>query len=251
VPKSIFIEELVREGDRWRMSIGEVGSADELWREMYPAATTAPHGVTIEEEMIQHEPRMIGHFFIGGITEDAVSAMEEGFAEAFRAAGFSGGPAEGMVRTWMQGVEEPWDLPEQEASELYCDNFADVELPNLGEMTIWDPVQDQTCEFRYTNGKTFSVRLGDIQQDDAPASFLWNDSNYLIVPVNESWQPVLNARTTTNMFQFRYGLEQADREIREQQLEIGFMARQFAGAVARLAKGSQVSNPLNALRGRR
>jgi len=29
------------------------------------------------------------------------------------------------------------------------------------------------------------------------------------------------------------------------------MIQQFAGAVARLAKGSRVSNPLNALRGRR
>jgi len=62
VSKSAFIEELVWEGDRWDMSIGEVGSADELWRGMYPAGTMAPYSVTIEEDMIQHEPRMIGHF---------------------------------------------------------------------------------------------------------------------------------------------------------------------------------------------
>ena len=70
----------------------------------------------------------------------------------------------------------------------------------------------------------------------------------LIVPVNEAWQPVLNARTTTNMFQFRNGLEEAGRKIREQQLEIGFMIQQFTAAVARLAKRSRVSNPLDALR---
>jgi uncharacterized Fe-S cluster-containing MiaB family protein len=59
---------------------------------------------------------------------------------------------------------------------------------------------------------------------------------------------VLNARTTTNMFQFRCGLEEADRKIREQQLEIGFMIQQFAAAVARLAKESRVSNLLDAPR---
>jgi hypothetical protein len=153
-----------------------------------------------------------------------------------------------MVRTFLQGVEEPWDVPEQEASELYCDNFVEVRLPNLSEMTIWDPIQDQMVEFRYANGKTFTVRLGDIEQSDAPASFLWNDSNYLIVPVDDSWRPVLNARTATNMFQFRYGLEQEDAKIREQQLEIGFMIVTFIGAVARLGKGSRLSNPLDALR---
>jgi uncharacterized Fe-S cluster-containing MiaB family protein len=50
------------------------------------------------------------------------------------------------------------------------------------------------------------------------------------------------------MFQFRCGLEEADRKIREQQLEIGFMIQQFAAAVARLAKESRVSNLLDAPR---
>jgi hypothetical protein len=188
--KSVFIKELVHEGDRWRISIGEIRSPEELWREMYPPGTVPPHGVTIEEEMIQHEPKVIGHFFIGGITGDAVRAMEQGFAEAFRGAGFREGPREGMVRTWLKGMQRPSDIPEQEAAKLYCDNYTDVRLPKLREMTIWDPVQDQICEFRYANRKTFSVRLGDIQASSAPASFLWNDSNYLIVPVDDLWQPV-------------------------------------------------------------
>src|SRR5690348_10804785 len=45
-----------------------------------------------------------------------------------------------------------------------------------------------------------------------------------------------------------FGLDEAGRKIREQQLEIGFLIQQFAAAVARLAKGSWVSNPLDALR---
>jgi len=244
--KSVFIQELVPEGDRWRMSIGEVGSPEILRHEMYPPGHMAPHGLTIEEEMIQHDPE-IGHFFIAGVTEQAVLAMEQGFAQAFRNAGVRDRPADGMVRTWLRGIKEPWDMPEDEASQLYCDNFVDVRLPNLSEMTIWEPLQDQICEFRYANDKTFSARLGDIQQSDTAADFLWNDANFLIVPVDQSWQPVLNARTTTNMFQFRYGLEREDARIRDQQLEIGFMIKRFMDAIADLATKSQLSNPRDAL----
>jgi hypothetical protein len=248
VSKSVFIQELVRDGDRWRMSIGEVGSTDALWRELYPMGTTPPYGVTIAEEMVQTEPHLIGHFFIGGVNGQAVQAMEQGYAEAFRAAGFTDGAAEGMVRTWIPNIEQPWDMPEEEATQLFCDNFTAVVMPNLSEMTIWDPVLDQVCDFQYANGKTFRVRLGDIEQSSAPASFLWNDSNFLLVPVDDSWQPVLNARTTLNMFQFRYGIEKADNEIRAQQLEIGFMVNTFAKAIRDLAHGANWRSPVDAFR---
>lgn len=82
--KSVFIQELVREDDgRWRMAIGEVGSAEILSNEMFPLGTQAPYGFTIEEEMIQHDPE-IGHFYLAGVTEETVQAMEQGFADAFR-----------------------------------------------------------------------------------------------------------------------------------------------------------------------
>ena len=245
--KSEFIQELVRDGDRWRMSIGEVSSTDMLWREMYQTSST-PYGVTIAEEMIQTEPHVIGHFFIGGITEEAVQLMEPGFAEAFRNAGFHGGPAEGMVRTWIYGLEQPFDIAADEAAALYCDNFSNVVMPNLTEMTIWDPVLEQQCDFQYPNGKTFSVKLGDITATDGPASFLWNDSNFLVVPVDDNWQPVLNARTALNMFQFRYGIEMADNEIRAQSLEIGYAINQFADAIKRLAHGGTWRNPVDVFR---
>jgi hypothetical protein len=244
--KSVFIHELVQEGDRWRMSIGEVGSTEELYREMYPLGTMAPYGVTIEEEMVQYDP-VIGHFYIKGITEDAVRAMEPGFSEAFRSYGFLDRPAEGMVRTWIPHMDAPWDMSEQEASELYVDNYVEATLPNLSEMTIWDKLQDQIVEFRYANGKTFSIRLGDIEQDDRPASFLWNDSNFLVVPVDDNWMPVINARTALNMFQLRYGLEQADAQIRDDQLEIGFLVYTFSEAIKRLATESQYSDPRGAM----
>lgn len=246
--KSVFIQELVRDGDRWRMSIREVGSTEELWREMYPLGARAPQGVTIEEEMIQLDPELIGHFFISGLTEQAVVAMEQGFAAAFRDAGFHGGPAGGMIRTWLKGIEQPWDMPENEAAQLYCDNYVDVRLPKLSEMTIWDPVLEQLCEFRYSNGKTFSVKLRDIQPSDAPADFLRNDSNFLIVPVDRSWQPVLNARTTLNMLQFRLKLEQEDSKIRDQVLEIGEMVFRFVKIVHELGTQSQWSNPVDVYR---
>lgn len=248
VSKSVFIQELARDGDRWRMSIGEVGSTDALWRELFPMGTTPPYGVTIGEEMVQTEPRLIGHFFIGGVTEQAVQAMEQGYAEAFRSAGFTDGPPAGMVRTWFPNIEQPWDMPEDEATQLFCDNFSDVHMPNLTEMTIWDPVQEQLCDFQYASGKTFRVRLGDIEQSDVAPAFLWNDSNFLLVPVDESWRPVLNARTTLNMFQFRYGIEQADAEIRAQQLEIGFMVNTFAQAIKRLARGANWRSPVDVFR---
>jgi hypothetical protein len=244
--KSVFIRELVKEGERWRMSIGEVGSVDELWRELYEMPSTAPYGVTITEEMTQTEPELIGNFFIGGVTEQAVQAMEQGFAEAFRNAGFHGGAAEGMVRTWLYGVDEPLDMPEDEASQLFCDNFTDVLMPNLSEMTIWDPVVEQQCDFQYANGKTFTTKLGDIEASSVAAEFLWNDANFLLVPVDASWQPVLNARTTLNMFQFRYGLEQADTKIRAQQLEIGEMVNTFAKAIRDLAHGATWRSPVDA-----
>ena len=246
--KSVFIRELVKEGDRWRMSIGEVGSVDELWRELYQMTSTAPYGVTITEEMIQTEPELIGNFFIGGVTEQAVQAMEQGFADAFRSAGFKEGAADGMVRTWLYGIDEPWDMPEDEASQLFCDNFTDVVMPNLSEMTIWDPVVEQQCDFQYANGKTFSVKLGDIEQSTTKADFLWNDSNFLLVPVDSSWQPVLNAQTTLNMFQFRYGIEIEDAKIRAQQLEIGFMVNTFAKAIRDLAHGGTWRNPVDSYR---
>jgi hypothetical protein len=65
--------------------------------------------------------------------------------------------------------------------------------------------------------------------------------------LDNNWTPVINARTATNMFQFRYGLELADAKIRAQQLEIGFMIQQFANAAADLATKSQLSSPLDAL----
>lgn len=244
--KSMFIQELVQEGDRWRMAIGEVGSPQELHNQMYPLGTMAPYGVTIEEEMIQYDP-VIGHFYLKGITEEAVRAMEPGFSAAFRSYGFVDGPIEGFVRTWIPNLEAPQDLSEQEAFDLYVDNYVEATLPSLTEMTIWDKLQDQTVEFRYANGKTFSTRLGDIQQDDRPASFLWNDSNYLVVPVDDNWTPVLNARTALNMFQLRYGLEQADTQIRNDQLEIGFLVHTFSEAIKRLATESQYSDPRGAL----
>lgn len=247
VSKSVFIQELVRDGERWRMSIGEVSSTDALWRELYPTGSP-PYGVTVTEEMTQTEPEVIGHFFIGGVTEQAVQAMEQGFADAFRNAGFKDGPAEGMVQTWFPGIDEPYEMSEDDASQLFCDNFTDVEMPHLSEMTIWDPVVQQDCAFQYANGKTFTVKLGDIEATSAPASFLWNDSNYLLVPVDDSWQPVLNARTTLNMFQFRYGIEQADTEIRAQQLEIGFMVHTFSEAIKRLAKAGSWRNPVDSFR---
>lgn len=244
--KSMFIQELVQAGDRWRMAIGEVGSPQELYNQMYPLGTMAPYGVTIEEEMIQYDP-VIGHFYLNGITEEAVRAMEPGFSEAFRSYGFVDGPVEGFVRTWIPNLEAPQDLSEQEAFDLYVDNYVEATLPNLTEMTIWDKLQDQTVEFRYANGKTFSTRLGDIQQDDRPASFLWNDSNYLVLPVDDNWTPILNARTALNMFQLRYGLEQADTQIRNDQLEIGFLVHTFSEAIKRLATESQYSDPRGAL----
>ena len=104
--KSLFIRELVREGERWRLSIGEVQSTDELWHEIYPPGTLAPYGVTIEEEMIQYEPDVIGPFFLDGITPQAISAMEPGFAQAFRDAETPEPPEEGYpltsVRVWLK-----------------------------------------------------------------------------------------------------------------------------------------------------
>src|SRR5262245_28714869 len=105
--KSVFIQELVRDGARWRMSIREVGTPEELWHEMYPSGSMVPHGVTIDEEMIQTDPELIGHFFISGLTEEAVLSMETGFAAAFRDAGFKEGPPAGAVRTWLKGVDQP------------------------------------------------------------------------------------------------------------------------------------------------
>ena len=247
--KSVFIQELVHDGEHWRMSIGEVDSVEALWRELFATPSTAPHGVTVTEEMIQTEPNLIGHFFIGGVTGQVIQHMEAGFAEAFRNAGFQDGPAEGMVRTWIYGLDDPFDMAEDEAAQLFCDNFVDVVMPNLSEMTIWDPVVQQECEFHYANGKTFTVKLGDIAASSAPPSFLWNDSNSLLVPVDDSWQPVLNARTTLNMFQFRYGIEQMDTEIRAKELEIGELINIFAQQIRKLAHGGTWRNPVDVFRG--
>ena len=92
------------------------------------------------------------------------------------------------------------------------------------------------------------MKLGDIEQSTTKADFLWNDSNFLLVPVDSSWQPVLNAQTTLNMFQFRYGIEIEDAKIRAQQLEIGFMVNTFAKAIRDLAHGGTWRNPVDSYR---
>jgi hypothetical protein len=104
--KSLFIQELARDGERWRLSIGEVQSTDELWHAIYPPGTLAPYGVTFEEEMVQYEPEVVGHFFLHGITPEAIEAMEPGFAQAFRDAEAPEPPEEGYpltsVRVWLK-----------------------------------------------------------------------------------------------------------------------------------------------------
>ena len=104
--KSLFIRDLAVADGRWRISIGEIQSKEELWHEMYPPGTSPPYGVTVEEEMVQYEPEVIGHFFLNGITEEAIAAMEPGFADAFRAAETPATPDEGYplqsVRVWLK-----------------------------------------------------------------------------------------------------------------------------------------------------
>jgi hypothetical protein len=168
--------------------------------------------------------------------ENGLPPTALGFGRSFGAPTdyFGAEPKPGMVRTWMKEVETPFDISKEELAELHCDNFVSVRLPRLREMILTDNILDQICEFQYANGKTFSVRLGDIAEQPYPADKLWNDSYFLVVPVDESWRPVLNSRTTASMFNVRYSLEMLENKLRAEQMQLIEMIAEFASKVAEL-----------------
>jgi len=235
------IEELLPEGERWRISVRDVTDPGMLWLDMYPVGV--PYGVTIAEDVVLTEPRVLGSFLIGGLTSDNISTMDPEYAEAFRQAGLGpynttmaleGAPQKGYVRTWYAGIDQPIDIAEEQAIELHADNWTGATLPH--ELTVWDPVDDQIFTFQYASGVEYPVLLSSIE-GQVPAERLLNHLGVLIIPADDQLNPVLSARTCPRMAQLRVVLNEKDAEIKAQQLEIGFMVNEFQQAIAILAQG--------------
>lgn len=83
------VRELENAGHGWRMVIGGVGTATELWWALWPdGGGDALTGIHIEEGMVQTEPHVEGEFTITGLTPYAVRAMQDDFEYRFTSAGF-------------------------------------------------------------------------------------------------------------------------------------------------------------------
>ena len=252
ISHSMLIRELFKEGDVWRITIAELTSGHLLGEEMFPYGV--PYGITIREDVMQDAPEVVGSFLIGGLNSDVLQHMAEDYAQKFRDAGLTpapnplameGAPEEGMVRTWLQGIDTPWDMPLDEAVELYADNWIDVELPE--SLTVWEPIATKTITFKYANGMTYPVPLTSIEQSQMPAARLLNHSNFLVIPADESLNPVLSGRTVPNMFGLRVDLELADAEFKRQQIEIGFLVYEFAKIIKKYTATSW-KNPVGVFR---
>lgn len=86
---SVLVQELVRQGDAWRMIILEVNSYGRLAQVMWPNSQP-PHGVAIEEGLMVTDGVESGEFLIHGLTPEGLGTMDEGFAQLFRDNGLVG-----------------------------------------------------------------------------------------------------------------------------------------------------------------
>jgi hypothetical protein len=248
---SMLVREIVQEGERWRITIGEVTVADELAAEMFPYGV--PYGITMTEDIVQDAPEVVGTFYIGGLTSDTLQHMLPEYADRFRNAGLQphhnslsgeGTPQAGTVRTWMSGVETPFDIPEDEAGALYLDAFTGVVLPQI---TVWDPIDQQTVTFQYPSGATYPIPLNSIALEYHPADKLLNHNYALILPVDNGWQPVISSRTCPRMAGLRILLNERDAEYKSKQLEIGDMVNEFSMIIDKYTATSW-TNPVNTFR---
>ena len=119
---AVWIEELLREGEHWRISLRYVTDAGMLALEMFPSGP--PPGVTIAEDVVLTELCLVGPFLIGGLTSDTLGWMLEDYVAALYNAGlqpyhsdltFQRSPYEGHVRTRYAGIDQPTDIPEEDA----------------------------------------------------------------------------------------------------------------------------------------
>jgi hypothetical protein len=234
-----------------RITVGEVTLATVLANEIFPYGV--PYGVTMTDEIIQDAPEVVGTFLIGGLDSDTLQHMAPEYAEQFRSAGLQshyntmsgeGTPQEGTVRTWLYGVETPFDMPEDEAGQLYLDAFTAVLLP---EITVWDPIDQQTVTFQYPSGATYPIPLASIALEYRPAAKLLNHNYSLILPVDEAWQPVINHRTCPRMAELRILLIEKDAEYKDKQLEIGFLVNEFRKIINEYTAASW-TNPVGVFR---
>jgi hypothetical protein len=249
-----FARDITQEGDFWIVQVFQLGGsgAGMLAADVFPFGI--PYGVTVNEEMTIEEPDLIGVFRFGGLDVDVTTHMAPEWSAAFHEAGLQGHrntmsmeptPDEGTVRTWFQGSDQPWDMPIEEAAEIYADNFTDVQIP---EVTVWDPIDQQTITVVYANGSTLPVVLNTIEQSQTPASKLLNHNNFLIIPADDGLNPVLSARTCPNLFALRVELNEADARYKAQQIQIGELVNQFAKAIKDLAHGSRWKSPVDTFR---
>ncbi len=169
------------------------------------------------------------------MNSDTLQHMDPDYAQKFKDAGLvpegSSGMAldpaadRGKVRTWMAGSTEPTDMTPEEAVELYADNFSDIVIPE--GLTIWDDLDAATVTLKYANGMTYPLAM-NVVDGNTPASRLLNHSNYLVIPADESLNPVLTGRTMPNLFHVRIQLLELEKQVKDQQLEIGRLVWQFS-----------------------
>jgi hypothetical protein len=244
------IEELLREGEHWRISLRDVTDAGMLTLEMFPSGP--PPGVTIAEDVVLTEPRVVGSFLLGGLTSDTLGWMLEDYAAAFYNAGlqpyhsdltFERSPYEGHVRTWYAGIDMPIDIPEEDAVALHADNWVDATLPQ--SLTVWDKIDDQVLTFQYANRAEYPVLLSSIELSGAPSQRLLNHLGVLIIPADEALNPVLSALTCPRMSKLRQVLNEKDEEIKAKQLEIGFAVLEFAKAIQSLGGAAEWKSPVD------
>lgn len=243
-----MIDDIHQDGEHWLVTIRGISDAGMLSMEMFPYGGP-PYGVTTvaHPDPQDHE---LTTFTFGGLTSDTLQHMAPEYAQAFRDAGLAphhntlaleGAPVEGMVRTWFADSDQPWDMSKDEAVALHVDNFVDASLP---ELTVYEPVDSLVITFEYANGMKYPMPLHSIAMTQDPAERLLNHSNYLVIPADESLAPVISARTCPNMAGLRIALNERDAEMKNQQIEIGFMVYEYAKTIKSLAHGAKWKSPV-------
>lgn len=223
---SVLVQELVAEGDMWRMTILEVGRAQYLSMVMWPNSAGPPYGVTIAEEIMITEPNVIGTFEIRGLTEEAVNSMDEGFAELFRQAGFD--PDQGQTRVHDPANQTHYRYSDSDFAEYYVDNFVSWRI----QPDPWNlhKIDDEQLTVYLGNGLEFSARLGTIGAG-VRAGDLYMLQDSVIVPATNSFVVTLDQFHCQRLYQLRLGIHEAIRRAIEERLEIAYIVAAFADVI--------------------
>jgi hypothetical protein len=219
----MLVQELVADGDAWRMSILEIGTSQYLMMAMWPNSPGPPYGVTITEEIIITEPNLIGTFFIRGLTGEAVDAMEPGFAEAFRQAGFD--PDHGQTRVHDPANQTYYLYSDSDFAEYYVDNFTGFRI----QSDPWNlhKVDEETLTVYLGNGLEFSTRLGSVGAG-ARAGDLYMLHDSVIVPATQGYMIVLDQFHCPRLYHLRVAIHNAIQRAIAERLELAYLVAAFA-----------------------